>query len=363
MRRRHGRVSRWLLLVLAVVCIGAYAVQAHSARYRRARFYEQKLEAARLAKRAFGVVAGFQGELGIPIDTVNDPNASGLVGLQYSQLTYGRSDLSDALATTNPNFSAAIYELLYRAGARRGDTVGVSWDGTYPALNIQVLAVLATMEVPAVIITSQSSGMWGANYPGMTWLDIERVLRGAGLWDYRSRFCTLGGEGDDGRGLSPEGRAELAAAAESVGVECFVPDFLAQAVERRLAAFRGCRAIVSVGRVSADIGDPFGQVPSRLLLRQTARIPETGVIAAALAKRVPVVFLGNPSRVAQDYGLPVVPVPMQEIGKGRLFFVRRYSVGLAVGLLLAVVLLLFVVVRYDVESHLMRRSGPEQEAV
>jgi poly-gamma-glutamate system protein len=364
MKRRHGKVHVWVMVVLAVIAIGFYFWVSRSARYYKTRYFDQKLESVKLTQAAFARVAGYREELGVPVDTVDDPNQTGLVGVQFSQLTYGRNDLSDVLTTLNPNFSAALVEMLSQAGVRTGDKVGFSWDGTYPGLNIQLLAAAKSMDLDPVIITAQSAGMWGANYPGLTWLDIETLLRNAGLWDYRSAYATLGGEADDGRGLSSEGRATLAAACSSAGIECFAPGSFADAVERRLETLEGVRALVSVGRVVPDIGSPLARVPSRVIARQTQRVDTLGVIAELLDKRVPVVFLGNPSRVAIDHRLPVAPVPLPEPGRGRLFRERRYSVVLAAVLAVVLMALLWLVVRYDIEWYLGdRRPRPDQEAV
>jgi poly-gamma-glutamate system protein len=208
-RLRHGKVNRWVLVVLAVVALACFAAVTRTMRPRRSRAFEAKLASSQLARQALAAVAEHRRQTGVPIDSVNDPNGTGLVGLQYSLLTYGRSDLSDALTTTNPNFSAALVELLGRAGVRPGDTIGISWDGTYPALNIELLAAARTLRLEPVIVTALSAGMWGANYPGLTWIDLEGLLVRAGFWQYRTRVATLGGEDDNGRGLSPEGRAVL----------------------------------------------------------------------------------------------------------------------------------------------------------
>ncbi len=364
MRRRHGRVNRWVLAVMALVALVMFWFVTKSARSYRTRMHAEKLASAKLAGRAFEVVKEYREQLGIPIDTVNDPNRTGLVGVQFSQVTYGRSDLSDALSSLNPNFAAALVELLLKAGVRPGDTVGISWDGTYPALNIQLLAVAQCFPFEPVIITAQSAGTWGANYPGLTWLDIEGFLRGKGVWSYRSALATLGGETDDGRGLSPAGREMLEQVAQDRLGGCFVPATFRQGVERRLELLGGVRAVVSVGRVIADVGDPLARVPSRVLRKPTERVGPDGVIAALLDKGVPVVFLGNPSRVAIDYGLPVAPVPLPEVGKGRLFFQRRYSVVLAAVFALVLLVLLLLVVRYDIEWYFgAGRHRPDEEAV
>ena len=364
MRRRQGKVNRWVLVALAGVSVLFFIAVNRSVRPVRSRLYDTKLASARLAAQAFAAVRDYRQQLGTPIDSVNDPNGTGLVGLLYSQTTDGRSDLSDALATTNPNFAAALVEMLHRAGVRPGDSIGVSWDGTYPALNIELLAVARTMNLRPVIVTAQSAGSWGANYPGLAWLDIERLLVRAGLWNYRSAWATLGGENDAGQGLSPEGRAILAAAADSSGVPVVTPSVLADGIGRRAEAFRGVRALVSFGRSMADIGDARARVPSRVLAGRPARNGKAGAIRAILEQGIPVVRISNPSQVAIDFHLPVSPRRMPEIGKGRLYLERRYSVVLSAVASLLLLVLLGLVVRYDLEWYLgVREEMGDKEAV
>jgi len=364
MRRRHGRVNRWVLVVLALVSLGLFHVELRSARRHRTRFFGRKLEAARLSTTAFSIVRDYRERLGIPVDTINDPGRTGLVGVQYSQLTYGRNDLSDVLTTLNPNFSAALVEILVDAGVRSGDRVGISWDGTFPALNIQMLAAVRSLDLHPVIVTALSAGMWGANLPGFTWLDIERLLADSGVFEYRSVHATLGGEADDGRALSPAGREILQLAADANGVELHVPGSMTEAVERRLEALEGVKAVVSIGRVVADAGDPMARIPSRTIRKSTDRVAAGGMIARLLQRGVPVVFLGNPSRVALDHGLPIAPVPLPDAGTGRLFYQRRYSVLLAAVIVLVLLALLLLVVRYNIESYFgAARRPPDEEAV
>ncbi|MFO7676076.1 MAG: poly-gamma-glutamate system protein [bacterium] len=361
MRRRHGRMNQYVMAALAVVALVMFAVVSRSARPVRARFYDEKLVAARLARRATTAVAGLRGELGVPVDSVNDPNGTGLVGVQHSVLTWGRSDLSDALTTLNPNFAAALVELLHRAGLRSGDTVGLSWDGTYPGLNIALLAACSSVGARPVVVTAASAASWGANYPGMSWLDIEARLRQSGVWGYRSRFATSGGESDDGRGLVPEGRDLAAAAAAAASVDFLVPADPAEGAATRVAAFRNARAVVCVGRVAADIGGPDARLATRVHRRPVATIDSSSTIFALLERRVPVLYLGNPRRVATEFRLPLAPEPLPEPGRGRLFFERRYPAGLAAALALVLLGLLLFVVRYDVEWYLGDRDGRTRE--
>lgn len=365
MQRRSGKVSNVLLIALCVVALLFSFLEGQSVRTRRSRSYDLKLAAAQLAQRALNLLGRERMRLGIPIDSVNDPNGTGLIGLAYSQVTHGRSDISDALTSTNPDFAAVFVDLLNKAGLRKGDTVAISWDGTYPAINIQVLAAVAILGLEPVIVTAQSAASWGANYPGFTWLDQERLLREFGVWSYRSRLATLGGADDAGQGLSPEGRNLLTATGESVGVELFVPESIEQGVERRLRLFSRCRGAIVVGKSAVDFNGIEKNVTSRFYPSRSRRMPDRGLVPLLLDRGTPVIYVSNPSRVALDFRLPIAPVPLPEPGRSRLYAERRYSVPLA--LILASILggLLWLVIRYDVERAIFKRQPDtlEEEAV
>ncbi|MEO0073064.1 MAG: poly-gamma-glutamate system protein [candidate division WOR-3 bacterium] len=360
-RQRSGKVSRATLLLLCFMALLFSFVEGLSVRVRRSRDYELKLASARLAQQALSLLKQERDRLGLPIDSVNDPNGTGLIGLAYSAVNYGRSDISDALTSSNPDFAALFVELLKNAGVRRGDSVGISWDGTYPALNVNLLAAVTVLALRPVIVTAQTSSSWGANYPGFTWLDQERCLRKSGIWLYRSCLATLGGADDAGRGLSPEGRFLLAAAADSAGVELFIPESLCQGIERRLELFSGCRTVVVIGRSAVDFGGTETKVASRLYTSRPRSMAPEGLVPSLLCRGKRVVYGGDPSRMAADFRLPVAPVPIPEFGKSRLYVERRYSVILALCLASVLLGLLWFVVRYDVEEILFGVSSGEFE--
>lgn len=363
MRRRQGKVNRWVILLLGVVALTFFFFENRSLRSVRSRLYDQKLAALQLAARAFEIVRDYRLRiLGLPIDSINDPNSTGLIGLQYTQITYGRSNLSDALTTTNPNFSAALVEMLSRTRVKRGDTVAVNWDGTYPALNISVLAAAKVMGFYPIIVTAQSAGMWGANCPDLTWLDMEQILFKAEIWDYRTIIATASGEDDNGRGSSPEGRELLTKTAELTGVAIFTPESITAGVARRMEVFARCRALIAIGLPVVNSGDPLRRVRSGLLFGRRLKAGN-GLIAAFLNRGLPVVHIANPSQIAIDYRLPVAPVPLPDIGKGRLFYERRYSVPLAIVFTAVLIALLTIIVRYDVEYYLGARGEENGEAV
>lgn len=361
MRRRHSKVNRWVLVAVALFSLGLYWVETRTLRPVKTRAYEVKLAAARLTHEAFQLAKAMRDSLKLPIDSVNDPNLTGLVGVQFSPITWGRADLSDALTTINPNFSAAIVELLIEAGVRRGDTVGVSWDGSFPALNIAILAATREMGVVPVVVTTMSSAMWGANLPDWTWPDIESRLSAGRFPGRRNQLAFVGGEDDQGQGLSPEGRQILAEAAVRSGLKLAEVKDLKEGAALRRAALGRVKAALCVGRAAVHSGDAQVTLPSRILRGRADRNRAGGLVRLLLEDRVPVIHIANPRRIASRYRLPIAPEPMPEPGRGRLFLERRYSVWLAGLFIVLLAIVLWFIVRYDIESYFGVKRNPEEE--
>jgi poly-gamma-glutamate system protein len=173
---------------------------------------------------------------------------------------------------------------------------------------------------------------------------------------------TLGGEDDNGRGLPPEARDVLSQIADSFGVRLFTSESIAQAVSKRVEAFAGCRVLITVGLPVTNSGDPLVRLQSKIYLDRHAKAGNA-LVARFIATGRPAVNIAKPSRIALDYRLPVAPVPQPEIGKGRLFYERRYSVPLALVSAFIIIILLVLVVRYDVEYYFGVRTEDEKAAV
>ena len=74
--------------------------------------YSHKVDAANLMKKAMEILKSHRMEQSVFIDIENDPNETGLVGDPFSLITTDEGDLDSKLTTLDPNFSAAIVELM-----------------------------------------------------------------------------------------------------------------------------------------------------------------------------------------------------------------------------------------------------------
>ena len=370
MKLRQGKVGKSVLLAFALFCVVLFLIEVGSIRNKKSKFYDEKIAAAKNCEKAFKVIKMEREKIGIPIDEINDPNFTGLIGYQYSLVTSGRSDLQSKLTSTNPNFAALFVELLTSVGVRKGDLIAIGWNGSYPALNIALLSAVKVLNLNPIIITSLTSSMWGANDPRFTWLDIERVLAKKEILTYRTTAASLGGEDDNGQGLSPEGRVLLDSAIKRNGILKIIADSLVEQVEQRLNIYQlseadrrssfKLAAFVNIGYSVSNLGDIQSTPSTGIISRRNNKVIESSVIGKMVAKRIPVINILDVNRLAERYSLPIAPLPLPKVGKGRLFMEPRYSVQLAIVMVVLIIIALFFVIRFDLEYYLMSKKQREE---
>ncbi|MBE0432009.1 poly-gamma-glutamate system protein [candidate division WOR-3 bacterium] len=352
MKRREGKISILSLSIATVVTIMLMTVVLNSKTRVRSKYYTEKMAAALTAQSAFSAVKQTVNEMGILIDRINDPNETGLIGIQYSPITTARGDLDPKLTSTNPNFAASVVHLLKQIGLRKNDSVAVLLTGSFPALNISVISAVQALELEPVIITSVGSSMWGANFPEFTYLDMETMLMDRGIFRSNSAAASMGGEDGIGRGLSPAGRELIIGAASRNNVPMLnaanLDEMIAKKIDLYTAGGR-IKAFVNAGDItSALVGTEAGNG----LIRPHIVKSGPGLVALFSKSGVPVINLVDIVQFARENDLPVAPIPLPVPGEGRIYNEYKYSVTMAVIAALIIVAILFVVLRFDIDHYL-----------
>jgi poly-gamma-glutamate system protein len=350
--------------------LGLFFLAENTQTPRKADYHDEKIRAAELAKKAQDVIKQELFRRGFVIDTQNDPNLTGLIGPQYSLITTDRSNLKDKLISTNPNNAAVLVEMLHKAGAVSGDPVAVLFSGAFPATNIAVLAACKVMDLKPVIITSVGSSSYGANWDDFTWLDMEDVLIKSGLWSYKSVAASFGGDNDQGRGLSPDGRRFLEDAIKRSGVEFLYSvdekdpaNSLQENIKKRIKIYdrdKGDKkyvAVVNVGGGLAAVGSaqnarliPPGFSPSL----RNREFPAKGVINILAQRRIPIIHLLDMTRFAEKYNLPLEITPEPEIGQGPVFVKQQYSIVSTAIYTLILLAVLAGAIRLDLKYYIVK---------
>lgn len=317
-------------------------------------YYSEKLEAAKLAQLAANHLKQQRLEKGVFVDAVNDPNQTTLIGQEFTLITTDRGEIEAKLASTNPNFAAVMVQLFKDAGLRKGDYVAVAFTGSFPGLNIAVIAATEALQLNPIIITSTGSSNYGANDPFFTWLDMETVLYKSGVFHSKSVAASIGGGSDIGRGLSPEGRSLIVDAIKRNEVEFINEDYVEGSIARRMEIYREkakgnpIRAYVNVGGGIASLGSPVNGklIPAGLTEYLPMRnFPAEGVIIEMGRQKIPIIHLLNITKLLTEYGLPENPVPLPDPGEGGIFTQKKYNLtttAIATVILVIVIILVYI---------------------
>ena len=352
------------LAALAVVGLGLLFVAERSKQPVMQPHFAVKMEAAARTAAALEAIKGERLGLGGPIDVVNDPNETGLIGHEFSLITTSRGSHEQKLRALDPNLAGVFVHLLKRARVGEGDLVAVAYTGSFPLMNAAMLIAIEAVGATPVPITSVGASMWGANDPELTWLDMESVLERRGIISHRSVAASRGGGDDRGRGLSPEGRDLIDEAIARNGVAPIVERTLDESIERRMEIYREVAAgaryacYVNIGGGLASLGSTqVGKLVRPGLTRHLAakNFPRRGTMIRMAERGVPVIHIPRADELIERYGLAPEPVPLPPPGTGGVFYRDRYNVPLAAVFAALYGFLIFVVVRIDIKHYLFSR--------
>lgn len=316
--RQKGLLGAAFLAVLLLV-LSEYVVTPEKDRH------EYGKAAAVLMHRALDAVKKEKQRIGIAIESREDPNGTGIIGEEYSDLTSTLGSLSAKRTSTNPLFAAVIVDMIKDCGLTEGDRVAITFSGSFPALNIAALSAVHTLKLNPIITSSIGASSYGANHPELTWLDMERVLRENSIFPYRSRAASLGGIIDTQGGLDGTGMETGLKAIQrnqvpfldEKGKETLIAD-----IQKRLELFEGRDAekkielYINVGGSLAALGNcPESYSLRTGLLKDIAfrDHPQKGIIFIMSEQGIPVIHLLNIKKIARRYGLPIDPVPLPEL--------------------------------------------------
>jgi poly-gamma-glutamate system protein len=245
-----------------------------------------------------------------------DPDRAALIGVELSPLMTTMGSLESKRLATDPGWARALVWQLAAHGVTGGTTVLASFSGSFPGLNIAVMAACRALDARVVAVSSVTASTWGADEPGVTWPEMEAAIVRAGVLPAASVAIGLGGARDSARDLSEEGRALALgiqqSAASALGAVTLRSTTLAEAVAQRMAAYRAAlgatRPVVyvnvggnhaSLGGARADLRHEEGWIlPSR-----TTAAAASSVVAAWLADGVPVLNLLDVKSLARAWGL------------------------------------------------------------
>jgi len=356
--------SNLSLIILLLASIALFMWVNNSRMFLKEKYYDEKLEASRIMKEASDLIKEHRLEQGIFIDVVNDPNRTALIGEKQTLITTDRGSLTAKLTSLNPNLAAVIVDQFKKTHLKKGDAVAVSWTGSFPVVNIAVMAAAKTLGLELIPITSVGASMFGATDPDFTWLDMESFFIEKGFFNYKSVGASLGGGRDMGRGLNITGRDLIKNAIERNNVQLMMENSLEKNILNKMDLYgsstdKDIKLYVNVGGGLSSLGNSInGRLISPGLHRHLnfKNIPLKGTLFLYAEKGVPVLHLLDIEKIAEIYELPIAPDPIPEPGTGKMFRDERYNLTVTIVALIILILLVLIVILFD-HSRLKFKEG------
>jgi len=350
---RPSQVPTGALVVLAIISLSGLMMVETMLRKDTIADYGKLAGAARRTQESMAHVHDLRQRIR-KIDADVDPQESGLIGVSSSPVTSLAGHLPAKQTTVNPNWAAVALQMLREAGVDNGDVVAVAVSGSFPALNLATYAALEELGAIPLVIASGSASTWGANVPGLIWLDMSRELRAAGLLNTVEIAASLGGAEDRGVGISNRGKDIIRLAIKRAEVQFLLPATLEEAVAKRIALYskyakgKPIRAYVNIGGGSASTGPPSVDQyfePGFITSAGPKAFAVDSVTGHFLKQGVPVLNFSGIATIANRYGLPLTPLAAQPIGAGGVYNTMGYRQWLAAVWIGVIIMLIYVVTR------------------
>jgi poly-gamma-glutamate system protein len=350
---RPSQVPTGALVVMAIISLSGLLMVETMQRKDTIADYGMMAAAARQAQDGMAHISQLRKKIR-RLDADVDPQESGIIGVSSSPVTSLAGHLPAKQTTINPNWAAVALKMLREAGVEKGDVVAMAVSGSFPALNLAAYVAVEQLGAEPLIIASGSASQWGANVPGLIWIDMARELRAAGLISSVEIAGSLGGAGDRGVGISDRGKDIIRLAIKRGKLQFLLPANLDEAVAKRIALYskfadgKPIKAYINIGGGSASTGPPsIDQYFEPGLI--TSAVPKAFAVDSVtghfLKQGVPVLNFSGIATIATRFGLPLVPQVAQPIGAGGVYNTMGYRRWLAAVWIGIIIFLIYVVTR------------------
>ncbi len=252
----------------------------------------------------------------IYIDTINDPNKTGLIGPEWTDMTTTIGHIEAKRTTIQPDFASLMIELLEEADVKRNDTVAIGCSGSFPGLLLASLSAAKAAGIKCKTVLSLGASSFGANRIDLNILNIYNILYDNGLIDDPPLAVSLGGENDQGEGWEKAVLVKLSNDIVKSGYFFINQPSLKKSVYLRDSLYGfdkdgSIKAFINSGGAMANIGSSPTILSLKPGVHRKYKIPEPdqqGVIHRAMTNDIAVIHLLNIKGLAMEYALKWDPV-------------------------------------------------------
>jgi poly-gamma-glutamate system protein len=341
---------QWLLAGVIIGILG-FAVVSASKHRAETPYYNTQIEAASLMKEATKELAGYRVSIGIEIDPVLDPNGTGLIGPEFTELTTTLGNIEAKRTSSSPDFAALLVRFFNELGLKRGDYVAIGASGSFPSLILATLCACEVMGLEPLLVYSIGASEHGATHPSFTFVQMLQRLVEVGLLRDSLIAVSLGGNKDRASGMFfPNSLETMKEIALSSGKHFIFAENLETSIQERLELYQSYaeglpKVFVNIGGASPNFGDSaLALALENGLLTSFKVIPNTidrGLIFEYADLGVPVIHLLNIRDLALKNGIPIDPVPLPEPGRSGVYYMDSYSLSLTLVFIALMALIIF----------------------
>lgn len=282
-------------------------------------YSEKEIQLFNKMLSAMDILRTFYEKNGIEINSQNDPNFTGFIGEELTDITTTIGTLTSKRTSTNPEWVVWFYRMLNNLSIKPNDYIAVNLSGSFPALNLAAIIAIEAKEAIPVIISSIGSSTWGANRTIFAWLDMETLFFENGIIKNRTETASLGGDFDKGPILLTDGREIALKIISRNKIKQLNPKNLEESIKKRIELFEKNnkpKLLINIGGNHPALGAcPHGaSLPNGLLYKKiNCNHPKKGIIIRFLEKRIPVMHILNITKLAKENNIALDPVPFPTI--------------------------------------------------
>lgn len=341
-----GKLSPIYLFWALIIFLGGLLLIEQTKFVQPTSYYTEQIQAAQLMKICLETIKEERLKRNIPLDVGLDPNQTGIIGKEYTQLTTTLGNLEAKRTSTNPAFAALLVKYFKEANLKKGDVIVIGASGSFPALIVATLSAVRVLEVEPLLIYSIGSSEYGANVPEFTFVQMLDSLNKKNILPYNLLAVSLGGFLDQTEGMFyPDSREIIEKIAQDSGAHFINIDSIEENIQYRMQLYnktageRPIKAFVNIGGATPNYGNTAASItyPNGFVINglKIPDHPERGLIFEYQNLGVPIVHLLNIRDLAVKNGLPIDPMPLPEIGEGGVYRQKTYNkaiIFLAIGL-------------------------------
>ena len=360
MNKKTPLYIRYIYIIWSLIIIIAVVATLLTTTLSECRYYDEKIEASTITEACFKRIKQYKidNDIETPKEDVLD---SGMLGKHFSYITTTTGVVESKRTSVNPNFGAVIVDMFKEAGLKKGDEVGVVFSGSFPAINIAVMAACDVFELKACVMASIGASSYGANDPNFTFFDMANLLYNEGLIKTKIDYISLGGSHDMGddfwEGVSePIIERINSSSAKYISIRDYEKN-----IDYRMNEFKkqipNMKLFINVGGNIVAMGlDEEAYIYNNGLIRPNylssalseGNYNKKGLIERYLDKGIPIVHMLNLKSIALKYDLPYDPATTPLVGSGNVYFEKDYRLSIPITSIVvsAIILILLGIIKY-----------------